>query len=109
MDVISDRNWIRICCKTVNITIALRKIDHNCLIHVICFEKLGFCICIFIFVSQNLLAERFLHLGIENIMNMEERFTEMALAIQQLTHAVTRIEMNQQERVVPAHNHERTT
>ena len=42
-------------------------------------------------------------------MNTDERFAEMALAIQQLTHAVTRIEMNQQERGMPIHNHERNT
>ncbi|XP_057548078.1 uncharacterized protein LOC130826513 [Amaranthus tricolor] len=40
-------------------------------------------------------------------MNMDERFAEMALTIQQLAQAVGRIEMNQREGVVPAPNRER--
>ena len=40
---------------------------------------------------------------------MDEMFDEMTLAIQQLTHTVMKIEMNQRERVVPPRNHERTT
>ena len=42
-------------------------------------------------------------------MNTDEKLAEMALTIQQLVHSIARIEMNQQERVVLAHNHERTT
>ena len=42
-------------------------------------------------------------------MNTDEKLAKMALTIQQLVHSVARIEMNQQERVVPAPNHERTT
>ena len=108
MDVISGRNWIELVCGSLNITFSF-KIDHNNLIYEIFSEKLGFCICAFIFVSKNLLFEKFLHCGLENIMNIDERFAEMALAIQQLTQVVTRIEMNQQERGMPMHNHERNT
>ena len=42
-------------------------------------------------------------------MNTDERFAEMALAIQQLTHTVARLEVNQQERGMPVHHHERNT
>ena len=42
-------------------------------------------------------------------MNTDERFAEMALAIQQLTHAMARLEVNEQERGTPVHNHERNT
>ena len=107
VDVISDRNWIEFVCEPLDITIALRKIDHNNLIHEIHSEKLGFVVCAFIFVSENLLFKNFLHCGIENIMNTEERFAEMALAIQQLAHTVARLEVNQQETGMPIHNHER--
>ena len=80
----------RICCESLNITFSLKKIDHNNLIQEVCSEKLGFCICAFVFVS-----EKFLHCGIENIMNTEERFAEMALAIQKLAQAVTRLVQNE--------------
>ena len=50
-----------------------------------------------------------MHCDIENIMNTDERFAEMALAIQQLAQTMNRMQMNQQERVAPAHNNERTT
>ena len=42
-------------------------------------------------------------------MNLDEKFSEMTLAIQQLTHTVTKINMNQRERIVHARNNERTT
>ncbi|XP_057522661.1 uncharacterized protein LOC130802668 [Amaranthus tricolor] len=42
-------------------------------------------------------------------MNLDERFAEMTLAIQQLAHTVTKIDMNQRERIVHTRNHERTT
>ena len=96
--VISVRNWIEFICESLDITIALRKIDHNNLIHEVHSEKLGFGVCAFIFVSENLWFEEFLHCGNKNIMNTDETFAEMALAIQQLTHAVTRLEINHEER-----------
>ena len=104
VEVISDRKWIEFVCRPLDIMIALRKNDHNNLIYEIHSEKLRFCVCAFVFVS-----EKFLHCGIKNIMSIDERFAEMALAIQQLTHTVTRLEMNQQERGIPIHNHERNT
>ena len=42
-------------------------------------------------------------------MSADERFAEMTLTIQQLTHTVAMMAMNQQERVAPAHHHERNT
>ena len=42
-------------------------------------------------------------------MDMDERIAEMTLAIQQLTHTMNSIEMNQQKRVMPIHSHERNT
>ena len=93
----------------MNISFVLKKIDKHNSICKICSEKLGFSVCAFVFVSENLLPARFWYCCDKDKMNTDERFAEMALAIQQLAHTVARLEVNQQERVIPVHNHERNT
>ena len=81
---------------------SFKKIDNNNLIlRKFFLKKLGFCVFVFVVVS--------VHLRVEETMSTDERFAEMALAIQQLTHTVARMAMNQQERVAPVPHHDRNT